>query len=99
MASTASPYGLRAVNELGGLPYAGSTRTFLINPAGYAANIFNGSIVRVATTGYLELVTTNGDDSTPFPAGTSVSSWVVRMSTLKASKSGLSITPPAQPAW
>ena len=27
MASTASPYGLRAVNELGGLPYAGSTRT------------------------------------------------------------------------
>jgi hypothetical protein len=70
MASTASPYGLRAVNELGGLPYAGSTRTFLINPAGYAANIFNGSIVRVATTGYLELVTTNGDDSTPFPAGT-----------------------------
>ena len=70
MASTASPYGLRAVNELGGLPYAGSTRTFLINPAGYAANIFNGSIVAVNSSGYLELVTTNGDNSTPFPAGT-----------------------------
>jgi hypothetical protein len=70
MASTASPYGLRAVNELGGLPYAGSTRTFLINPAGYSSNIFNGSIVAVVSSGYLEMVTTNGDNSTPFPAGT-----------------------------
>jgi len=70
MASTATPYGLRAVNELGGLPYAGSTRTFLINPAGYSSNIFNGSIVAVVSSGYLEMVTTNGDNSTPFPAGT-----------------------------
>ena len=42
MASTASPYGFKAVNELGGLPYAGSTRQFPINPAGYSVNIFNG---------------------------------------------------------
>jgi hypothetical protein len=70
MASTASPYGLRAVNELGGLPYAGSTRTFLIDPAGYNTNIFNGSIVALNTNGYLNIVTTNGDNSTPFPAGT-----------------------------
>jgi hypothetical protein len=71
MAATATPYGLRAVNELGGLPYAGSTRTFLINPAGYNANIFNGSIVAVNTAGYLELVTTVGSTSTDiFPAGT-----------------------------
>ena len=70
MASTASPYGFRAVNELGGLPYAGSTRQFLIDPAGYNTNIFNGSIVRLNTSGYLNIVTTNGDDSTPFPAGT-----------------------------
>ena len=70
MASTASPYGFRAVNELGGLPYAGSTRPFLIDPAGYNTNIFNGSIVRINTSGYLNIVTTNGDDSTPFPAGT-----------------------------
>lgn len=70
MASTASPYGLRAVNELGGLPYAGSTRSFLIDPAGYNTNIYNGSIVRLNTSGYLNIVTTNGDDSTPFPAGT-----------------------------
>jgi hypothetical protein len=71
MASTATPYGLRAVNELGGLPYAGSTRTFLINPAGYNANIFNGSIVSVVSTGYIELVTTVGSSAgNIFPAGT-----------------------------
>jgi hypothetical protein len=70
MASTASPYGFRAVNELGGLPYAGSTRSFLIDPAGYNTNIFNGSIVAINTSGYINIVTTNGDNSTPFPAGT-----------------------------
>jgi hypothetical protein len=70
MASTASPYGLRAINELGGLPYAGSTRTFLIDPAGYNTNIFNGSIVAINTSGYINIVVTNGDNSTPFPAGT-----------------------------
>jgi hypothetical protein len=71
MAATSSPYGLRAVNELGGLPYAGSTRTFLINPAGYNANIFYGSIVAVNTAGYLEIVTTVGSTAGDiFPAGT-----------------------------
>jgi hypothetical protein len=70
MASTASPYGFRAVNELGGLPYAGSTRSFLIDPAGYNTNIFNGSIVAINASGYINIVTTNGDNSTPFPAGT-----------------------------
>jgi hypothetical protein len=70
MASTASPYGLKAVNELGGLPYAGSTRTFLIDPAGYNTNIFNGTVVAINTSGYINIVTTNGDNSTPFPAGT-----------------------------
>jgi len=70
MASTASPYGFKPVNEVGGLPYAGSTRQFLIDPAGYNTNIFNGSIVALNTSGYLNIVTTNGDNSTPFPAGT-----------------------------
>jgi hypothetical protein len=71
MASTATPYGLRAVNELGGLPYAGSTRQFLINPAGYNTNVFNGSIVAVNTSGYLEIVTTVGSSAGDiFPAGT-----------------------------
>jgi hypothetical protein len=64
MASTASPYGLRAVNELGGLPYAGSTRSFLLDPAGYTNNIFNGSIVFVGSDGYLQLVTGTGADAT-----------------------------------
>ena len=71
MAATASPYGLRAVNELGGLPYAGSTRSFLIDPAGYNTNIFNGSIVAVNTAGYINIVTTVGSTAGDiFPAGT-----------------------------
>ena len=72
MASTASPYGLRAVNELGGLPYAGSTRSFLIDPAGYGTNIYNGSLVYVKTSGYIEIVTATGADATTngFPVGT-----------------------------
>ena len=72
MASTASPYGFRAVNELGGLPYAGSTRQFPINPAGYNTNIFNGSLVYVAASGYLQIATSTGADATTngFPTGT-----------------------------
>ena len=72
MASTASPYGLRAVNEIGGLPYAGSTRTFLIDPAGTAANIYNGSPVYVNASGYLAVATATGADATTngFPVGT-----------------------------
>ena len=74
MASTASPYGFKAVNEIGGLPYAGSTRTFLIDPAGYNTNIFNGSLVYVNSSGYLNLVTADGSDGTTnaFPAGTTL---------------------------
>jgi hypothetical protein len=72
MASTASPYGLKAVNELGGLPYAGSTRSFLFDPAGYGANVYNGSLVYVKSTGYIEIVTATGADATTngFPVGT-----------------------------
>jgi hypothetical protein len=73
MATTASPYGLRPVNRVDGLPYAGATQAFLINPAGTATNIFNGSIVALDTNGYIVLMTsdTGSDDSTnAFPAGT-----------------------------
>ena len=72
MASTASPYGLKPVNELGGLPYAGSTRSFPINPAGYNTNIYNGSLVYVAASGYLQIATSTGADATTngFPTGT-----------------------------
>lgn len=74
MASTASPYGFRAVNELGGLPYAGSTRSFPINPAGYNTNIYNGSLVYVAASGYLQICTATGADATTnaFPTGTTL---------------------------
>jgi len=71
MASIASPYGFKAVNELGGLPYAGSTRNIPI-ASGYAANIYNGSLVYVAATGYLQIATSTGADATTngFPTGT-----------------------------
>ena len=72
MASVASPYGLKPVNELGGLPYAGSTRTYKIDPAGTAANIYNGSPVYVNAAGYLAVATATGADATTngFPVGT-----------------------------
>ena len=72
MASTASPYGLRPVNQLGGTPYAGATRTYLIDPAGTASNIFNGSPVYVNASGYLAVATATGADATTngFPVGT-----------------------------
>ena len=55
MASTASPYGLKAVNHIGGTPYAGSTRLLPI-ASGYATNIFNGSIVSIVAAGTVEIV-------------------------------------------
>lgn len=69
MATTATPYGLKPVGRVDGMPYAGAIRQIKI-ASGYATNIFNGSIVAINSSGTLEIVTTNGDDSTPFPAGT-----------------------------
>ena len=69
MASTSTPYGLKPVNLIGGQPYAGSTRQIKI-ASGYGTNIFNGSVVAIVAGGTIEIVTTNGDNSTPFPAGT-----------------------------
>lgn len=72
MASVAAPYGLKPVNEIGGLPYAGSTRMFLIDPAGTASNIYYGSPVYVNASGYLAVATATGADATTngFPVGT-----------------------------
>ena len=72
MASVASPYGLKPVNLIGGQPYAGSTRTYLIDPAGTAANIYNGSPVYVNANGYLAVATATGADAgtNGFPVGT-----------------------------
>ena len=69
MASTAAPYGFKPVNLVGGQPYAGSTRLIKI-ASGYGSNLYNGQIVSIVAAGTVELVTTNGDNSTPFPAGT-----------------------------
>jgi hypothetical protein len=73
MATTASPYGLRPVNRVDGMPYAGATQAFLINPAGTNTNIFYGSIVALNADGYIVLMTSDtGSDATDnaFPAGT-----------------------------
>ena len=64
MASTASPYGLRPVNRVDGMPYAGATQTFLINPAGTSTNIFYGQVVLINADGYLALATATGSDIT-----------------------------------
>mgnify|MGYP000400643808 CR=1 FL=1 len=60
MAITATPYGLKAVNHVGGTPYAGSTRLLPI-ASGYASNLFNGQVVQIGTGGTIELVGTFGD--------------------------------------
>jgi hypothetical protein len=72
MASVASPYGLKPVNLLGGQSYAGSTRTYLIDPAGSASSIYNGSPVYLNASGYLAVATATGADATTngFPVGT-----------------------------
>jgi len=73
MATTASPYGLKAVNHIGGTPYAGSTRLLPI-ANGYASNIYNGSIVSIVVGGTVEMVTVTGNGgggtAAAFPAGT-----------------------------
>jgi hypothetical protein len=64
MATTAAPYGLRPVKRVDGMPYAGATEQFLIDPAGYNTNIFNGSIVIINADGYLNISTATGADVT-----------------------------------
>jgi len=64
MASTATPYGLRPVNRVDGMPYAGATQTFLIDPAGEATNIFYGQVVIIGADGYLAISTATGADIT-----------------------------------
>ena len=68
MATTASPYGLKAVNHIGGTPYAGSTRLLPI-ASGYAVNIYNGSVVAIVAAGTVEIVTDLGNNADAFPAG------------------------------
>ena len=69
MAAVAAPYGLRAVNHLGGTPYAGSTRMYPIG-TGTATNIYYGDVVNVLATGLLTQNVTTGAVGAPFVVGT-----------------------------
>jgi len=51
--TVSAPYGLKPVNLIGGLPFAGATRQFKI-ASGYAANLFNGDLVKLVTAGVVE---------------------------------------------
>ena len=64
MATTASPYGLKPVNRIDGMPYAGATSQFLIDPAGEATNLFYGQVVIIGADGYIALSTATGADLT-----------------------------------
>ncbi len=64
MATTASPYGLRPINRVDGMPYAGATDTFLIDPAGEGTNIFYGQVVIIGADGYIAISTATGADIT-----------------------------------
>ena len=64
MATIASPYGLKPVKRVDGMPYAGATEEFLIDPAGEATNIFNGQVVIVGSDGYIAISTATGADIT-----------------------------------
>lgn len=64
MATSATPYGLRPVKKVGGEPWNGAFNTYLIDPAGVANNIFNGSIVQLTAAGYVELADGTGKDIT-----------------------------------
>ena len=64
MATSATPYGLKPVKRADGTPYAGAVTHYLLDPAGVANNIFYGSIVQLAATGYVELADGTGKDIT-----------------------------------
>jgi hypothetical protein len=71
MATAATPYGLKPVKRADGLPYAGATTTYLVDPAGEATNIFYGQVVYIGADGYLAIVVKTGIDATTnsWPAG------------------------------
>ncbi len=64
MATTAAPYGLKPVKRTDGMPYAGATTTYLIDPAGEATNLYNGQVVIIGADGYIALATGTGMDLT-----------------------------------
>jgi len=78
MATTATPYGLIPVNRIDGMPYAGATSQFLIDPAGEATNLFYGQVVIIGADGYIALSTATGADlTTNNLGGDSLGAWGV----------------------
>jgi hypothetical protein len=74
MATTAAPYGLKPVKRADGMPYAGATSQYLIDPAGEATNLFYGQVVHIGADGYIALSTATGADATTnaLPTGTTL---------------------------
>ena len=64
MSMTNAPYGLRAINRNDGMPYAGATSQYLIDPAGAGTNLFFGQVVLINADGYIALSTATGADLT-----------------------------------
>jgi hypothetical protein len=75
---TNTPYGLRAINRNDGMPYAGATSQFLIDPAGEGTNLFFGQAVIIGADGYIALSTATGADlTTNNLGGDSMGAWGV----------------------
>ena len=64
MSTTNAPYGLRPINRTDGMPYAGATSQYLIDPAGLGSNLFYGQAVIINASGYIALATATGVDLT-----------------------------------
>lgn len=64
MAITAAPFGLRPVKRTDGMPYAGATTQYLIDPAGEATNLFFGQAVIIGADGFIALATGTGSNLT-----------------------------------
>ena len=79
MSATNAPYGLRPVNRMDGMPYAGATSQFLIDPtSGAGTNLFYGQVVLIDANGYIALSTATGADlTTNNLGGSSLGGWGV----------------------
>jgi hypothetical protein len=78
MSTTNTPYGLKAINRNDGMPYAGATSQFLIDPAGLGSNLFFGQAVIINANGYIALATATGADlTTNNLGGDSMGAWGV----------------------
>jgi len=79
MSNTNTPYGLRPINRTDGMPYAGATSQYLINPtSGAGTNLFYGQVVLIDADGYIALSTATGADlTTNNLGGSSLGAWGV----------------------